>query len=159
MPANVTIRIGVPVGYTPGDVARLCGDGGSGTVDYDNPLPGHAMPLFPDGTGVYGCGYAPCGAAPCGGHWLVGTWPGCGRAPCGVDPCGTGGPILTAHTRVTACGTYKFGFRIEDQAGNANAGSPGEVAVAVHTAPLRPTRLTKNSYDPLTETLTLAVAT
>ena len=51
----------VPKGYNPGDYAQLHGNGGSGSVDWNNPLTDTVYDLFPNGAGIYGWGHAPWG--------------------------------------------------------------------------------------------------
>lgn len=156
MPSWITIKQPVPPGYVIGDYAQLCWDAGTGTVDYDNPVTGEKLPLFPNRCGIHGYGRIPYGMGPYGHAVSIGT-PGYARMPYGRAPYGHPTCLLQARTRVAACGTYKFAFAVFDAAGNPHAGSPGEVSVVVHTAPEKPVGLKKTSYNPATNLLVLAV--
>lgn len=50
MPAVITINWTIPAEtYAAGDYVRLCGNKGSGAIDYDVPLSSRRYELFPDG--------------------------------------------------------------------------------------------------------------
>lgn len=73
-------------------------------------------------------------------------------------PAGQDNQAVEALVRVRACGTYRFGFKAFDAAGNANAGFPEETSLEVHVTPDKATKLKKVSYDKLTDALVLEVA-
>ena len=157
MIAKITISFVVPAGYSPGDYARLCGNGGSGAVDYNNPIDNADYDLFPNGAGIYGFGRAPFGSFRFGrGHSMNAL--GFGRLPFGRFPFGHGSALITADYRVDQCGDYKFGFACYDSLGNLHAGTPEETTVNVHIAPAAPTGLIKQSYNKTTDILTLTAA-
>jgi len=152
---KITLQFAVPAGHKRGDYARLHWNAGSGAVDYDTPVDNAVYPLFVDG-GLFGFGLAPFGRSRFG-HAHASRCPGFGRLPFGRHPFGHGTGLVAATHQVSACDTYTYGVKLFDSAGNAQAGSPAEIAVTVHTAPPRPAGLKKVSYDADTQLLTLEV--
>lgn len=157
MSANITIEFAVPIGYESGDYAKLHGNGGSGDIDWENPLSNATYDLFPNVVGIYGFGYAPWG------HFRWGKahsmrCPGWGNLPWGHFPWGHGTALVSALYKIDYCGDYKFGFACYDQAGNLHEGTPQEITVVVHIGPPAPSRLLKNSYDKETDILVLDAA-
>jgi len=152
----ITIDFVVPVGYQAGDYARLCTNGGSGDIDYDNPLEA-IYDLFPNGAGIYGWGHAPWGHFRWGHAHSMRT-AGWGHLPWGRFPWGHGTAVITAQYRADCCGAYKFAFACYDTAGNVHAGTPEEVTVHVHIAPPAPVGLKLYSYNKTTDVLVLDVA-
>ena len=157
MRALISIQFAVPAGHQRGDYAQLCGNGGSGSVDYDNPLDDTQLELFPDGAGIFGFGHAPFGHFRFGhGHSM--RTAGFGHLPFGHFPFGHGTAIVKAQYEVSECGRYRFGIACFDKLGNSQTGTPGEVTCEVHIAPDKPDGLIKNSYDKDTDILVLDVA-
>jgi len=151
----ITIQFAVPAGYLNGDYARLCGNGGSGDIDWNNPLTEEIFDLFPRGCGIYGFGHAPWGHFRFGHGYSTSTQ-GFGHLPWGNFPFGYGTALITATCQVEGCGTYKFGFACYDKLGNVHEGTPEEVTQAIHVAPAAPiTGLKKNSYNKTTDVLIL----
>jgi len=157
MSASITISFTVTSGYNLGDYVQLHGNGGSGSVDWDTPLTEKQYNLFPNGAGRFGWGHFPWGHAPWGHGQSLRT-AGWGHLPWGHFPWGHGATIIEASTIVTGCGSYIFGFKGYDQAGNAHTGTPDEITVPVHIAPAQPTPLEFNSYNKTTNILTLDAA-
>ena len=155
--ARITVRFIVSSGYQSGDYARLCSNGGSGEVDYENPVTNEIYELFPNGAGIYGWGFAPWGNHPWGCAYSMGC-NGWGYLPWGYCPWGYGTAVIEAEYDVTRCGDYKFAFACYDKLGNLHEGTPDEVTVYVHLAPDAPTRLTKESYNKTTDVLVLNAA-
>ena len=154
MPTKVTIKYPVDIGYCNGDCCYLYTNGGSGDIDYDNPVSGR-LPLFRNRGGIFGFGHAPFGhgrfgkpfASRCGGF---------GHLPFGCGPFGLGTGIVEAVYYAAVCGDYKFAFKVFDAAGNATDGSgQQELETEVHVRPARPDPLTAASYTPETNVLTL----
>jgi len=158
MSAEVTIQHIVPSGYQPGDYARLHGNGGSGEIDWNNPLDTEQFDLFPNGAGIYGWYHGPWCHFAWGRAHSTGT-PGWCHLPWGRFPWYHGTGIIDAKYVVDSCGDYKFGFKCYDQLGNAHTGTPDEAEVIIHIAPLQPTGLEKNTYDKETDILVLNAAT
>jgi hypothetical protein len=156
MSATITLKLIVPLSASPGDYAMLYANSGDGDIDFNTPLTGEKIDLFPDGDGNYGWGLAPWGKFPFGQALSVNTQ-GWGLAPWGLFPFGYGAVIIVCTVGVADCGDWKFAFKTFDAAGNANAGSPGEVTASVHITPQAPVGLKKVLYDPATGDLTLAV--
>jgi hypothetical protein len=157
MTALITVQFVVPVDYNEGDYARLHGNGGSGNIDWNNPLSNAIYELFLNAVGIYGWGYAPWGDFRWGyAHSLRTT--GWGDLPWGQFPWGHGSALIKATDEVNSCGEYKFGFACYDSLGNLHEGSPQEVTVEIHIAPSAPSRLTKNSYNKDTDILVLNAA-
>lgn len=158
MSAKVTIIWSVSLGYDAGDYARLCGNGGSGDIDYDNPLTNEKFQLFPDGGGIYGWYHQPWGKF----AWYHGhssRTPGWYHQPWGKFPWYYGTAVIEVEYEVETCGDYKFALQVYDSLGNANTGSPEEVTAIIHIAPPAPDiGLKKNSYDKGTDILVLDVA-
>jgi len=155
--AVITIESVVPVGYEDGDYARLHGNGGSGNIDWNNPLTEDIFELFPKGAGVYGFGCAPWGSFRWGNvHSLRSN--GWGYLSWGHFPWGHGTAVIQATNQVESCGEYKFGFACYDKLGNLHNGSPGEVTAHVHIPPPAPIGLIKNSYNKGTDILVLNAA-
>jgi len=157
MTVLATIEFSVPVGYDPDDYARLHGNGGSGSIDWNNPVSAETFGLFPRGNGLYGFGHAPWGHFRFGhGHDM--RTAGFGHLPWGYFPFGHGTAIIKARQLLAACGDYKFGFACYDKAGNLHTGTPDETTLNIHVAPAAPTGLTKSSYDKDTDVLVLTAA-
>lgn len=158
MPAKVTIQFVVPVGYQQGDYAQLHGNGGSGDIDWNNPLDDNNYELFPRGAGIFGFGHAPFGHFRFGkGHSMRAA--GFGHLPFGHFPFGYGTAAIEAANEVDSCGVdYKYSLACYDSLGNLHVGSPEEETVTVHIAPLAPTGLVINSYNKDTDVLTLDAA-
>jgi len=155
--AVAAIKFVVPAGYAEGDYAILHGNGGSGDVDWDNPLSQAEYALFPNGAGLYGFGRAPFGHHRFGrGHSM--RCAGFGHVPFGKGPFGHGTGIVDAVSEVSECGTYKYGLACYDSLGNAHEGVPEETELEVHIAPDAPTGLVKNSYDQEADVLILDAA-
>lgn len=150
----VTIEYIVPAGYREGDYAKLHGNGGVGSIDWNNPLSEEVFDLFPNGAGLFGFGLAPFGHHRFG-HAHSMRAAGFGRLPFGHHPFGHGTATITATYEVEDCGDYKFGFACYDELGNAHEGSPEETELEIHLAPAAPTGLKKNSYDKDTDVLVL----
>ena len=158
MNAIVTMQHVVPAGRTPGDYLKLHSNGGSGDVDWNDPVDEAIYPMFPNGAGIYGFGHAPFGHHRFGhGHSM--RTPGFGHMPFGRHPFGHGSAIITAKTVVTDCGDHSFAFAAYDEAGNLHTGTPDQVNVPIHLQPDPPRRLKKNSYDKDTDILILDVQT
>ena len=154
--AVVTLKFVVPAGYAEGDYSLLAGNGGSGAIDWDNPLSQTQYPLFPNGAGLYGFGHAPFGQHRFGrGHSM--RCAGFGHIHFGKGPFGHGAGIVDAVTEVDECGDYKFGLACYDSLGNLHEGSPEEIELEIHIAPDVPSGLQKNSYDKETDVLILDV--
>lgn len=156
MPARITIRFCPPLSARQGDYVKLHGNGGSGAIDWTNPVSDKKHDLFPGGAGNFGAGLAPAGLEPAGQAWSVLTI-GAGLAPAGLEPAGLGAVVIEAADEVDDCGLYRYGFKGFDPLGNEHVGTPGEVQVDVHVTPPRPLGLKKESYDSATDVLTLSV--
>ena len=157
MKVLITVQFVVPVGHIPGDYARLHGNGGSGSIDWNNPATNEVFDLFPNGAGIYGWGHAPWGHFRWGHGHSMRTL-GWGHLPWGHFPWGHGSAMIKATYEAAGCGEYKFGFACYDKAGNLHEGTPEQTTVHVHIAPDAPTGLKKNSYDKGTDVLILDAA-
>ena len=157
MSALITILFTVPVGYIGGDYAKLHGNGGSGDIDWNNPVDNTIYELFPGGAGIFGFGRAPWGNF-CWGHAHSMRTAGWGHLPWAHFPWSHGSAVIEAAHKVVACGDYKFGFACYDKFGNVHEGTPEETALEVHISPASPTGLKKNSYNKTTDVLILDVA-
>ena len=157
MPARITVSFVVPTGYVPGDYAVLHGDnaGGEG-IDWDTPLTGRQLPLFPGGLGIHGWGHAPWGHFPWGHAFSDGPL-GWGHLPWGHFPWGYGTAIVEDYIDVTACGVYTVAFACYDSLGNLHEGTPDQTAASVHISPPPPSDLKFSSYNKTTDTLVLAL--
>ena len=157
MSAEVTIRLTVPAGYSNGDYARLCGNGGSGNIDYDNPLTREKIELFPNGAGIYGWYHTPWHKFP----WYHGqsvNCPGWYNQSWYHFPWYHGTAEIEVKYTVESCGEYKFALKAFDSLGNPHVGTPEEESLPIHIAPAAPGGLKKNSYDKATDILILDVA-
>ena len=152
MSAIITIETTIGTGYQLGDYARLYGNGGSGSVDWDDPVTAEVLDLFPNGAGLYGYGHGPYGHFRYG-HAHASRAPGYGHLP-----YGHGAVVLIGSAEVSGCGDYIFAFGCYDSAGNCHSGTPDELTVTVHMAPAAPTNLKFNSYNQTTDVLTLDAA-
>ena len=157
MAAIITVSFTVPAGYAPGDYARLHGNSGSGSIDWDTALTEEIFDLFPGGAGLYGFGHVPFGHHR-SGHGQSVRSSGFGHGPFGHYPYGHGAVVIEASIAIISCGAYKFGFKGYDAAGNAHVGEPEEIDVPVHIAPAPPTGLKFNAYNKTTDVLTLDAA-
>ena len=156
MAKTVTLKFIVPIGYMPGDYAVLCGNGGSGEIDWDTPL-SEVIDLFPGGAGIYGWGQAPWGNHRWGRPHSMLT-PGWGQLPWGMSPWGYGSVMISYSLSITDCGEYKFAFACYDAFGNLHQGTPETVTIHMHIAPPAPLGLKKYSYDKDTDILILQAA-
>ncbi|MHC4397943.1 MAG: hypothetical protein ACYS1A_20055, partial [Planctomycetota bacterium] len=154
----ICITFCVPAGYQNGDYAKLHGNGGSGDINWDNPLDNAIYELFPGGDGIFGFGRAPWGNF-YWGHAHSMRAAGWGHLPWGHFPWSHGSAIIRAYYGIGSCGRYKFGFACYDKFGNLHEGAPEEIEIEVHTAPPAPAGLKKNSYNKSTDVLVLDVAT
>jgi hypothetical protein len=145
MSAKITILWAVPIGYQPGDYARLFWNSGSGDIDYSQPLTNNKFSLFPNGGGVYGFGQQPFGKAPFGLSFATRV-SGFGKLPFGKHPFGYGTTLIKHEQIVDFCGEYKFAFKLFDKLDNENTGTPEEISVDIHIAPPAPTGLKKGTY-------------
>ena len=153
---RVTVNLTVPTGYAPGDYVKLCSNGGSGDIDYDNPISNSPLPLFPDGRGLLGKGHAPKGHCR-KGHAFSNNVPGKGQLPKGHFPKGHGTIVIETEVDIESCGDYLFAYAAYDPAGNLHQGSPQELPVYIHQAPNPPTKVKLTSYNATTDILVLAV--
>ena len=157
MSAEITITLAVPAGYSKGDYARLCGNGGSGEIDYDNPLTEEIVELFPNGAGIYGWYHTP---------WYQFSWnhghavncPGWYHQSWNKFPWYYGTAQIEVEYTVEACGEYKFALKAFDSLGNPHTGDPEEESLSIHIAPAAPVGLKKISYDKATDILILDTA-
>jgi len=157
MSARITISFTVPIGHRPGDYAQLHGNGGLGDIEWDTPVNNERQDLFPGGAGIFGYGHAPYGHFRYGHAHSTGTV-GYGHNSYGHFPYGHGATELTFHADVTVCGSYKFGVKCFDAAGNAHDGTPDIETLDIHIAPSAPTGLKLNDYNKTTDILTLDAA-
>ena len=158
MSAKVSILWVVPLGYDAGDYALLCGNDGAGDIDYDSPLSAQRYELFPDGAGIYTMYKTPSYQSPCYYPWATRA-SGCYYQPCYQSPCYYGTAVIEVEVEMTECGEYEFALKVFDSIGNANTGTPDELAATIHIAPDAPDiGLKKNSYDKATDILVLDVA-
>lgn len=156
MSALIKVVFPVADGYSEGDYARLYSNGGSGEVDYSEPIESASFDLFPEGAGVHGWGHQ---------RWYNFPWyhgdkrnlPGWYNMPWYHFPWYHGRVCIVAETEVQECGDYKFGFKLYDQLDNEQVGDQVEVDLAVHIAPPQPDRMTKESYDKDTDILVLNI--
>ena len=150
MNALVTIEFTVPLGHLPGDYAQLHSNGGTGPIDWTNPVSSDKYGLFPAGAGNYGFGHAPFGHHRFGRVHSMRTR-GFGHAPFGRHPFGHGAVLISARDEVFGCGIYRYGFKCFDKAANPHTGTPDEATILVATPPAAPTAL---SLIPVTKRLT-----
>lgn len=158
MSVKVTVSYQVGSGAEIGSHAKLCGNSGSGDIDYDNPIDRTKRYLFPGVAGIFGFGRAAFGHCRFGKSVAIGV-PGFGCQPFGLVPFGYGTVTLSAIDIIAGgCSTRKYAFALYDSLGNINTGSPDEDTIEIHSAPDEPTRLTKTSYSPSTDILVLGAA-
>jgi len=157
MRAKATIKFVVPVGYEPGDYARLHGNGGSGDIDFDNPLTDRILDLFPNGAGIYGFGLTAFSRHRFGKAQAMRTQ-GFGQLPFGYAPFGFGTNVIEATDEINECGAYKYALVCYDQAGNEDNGDPEQATLHIHIAPDYPDQMKKYSYNKTTGVLILAAA-
>ncbi|MFA5554905.1 MAG: hypothetical protein WCZ89_02315 [Phycisphaerae bacterium] len=148
----ITISFAVPFGYRPGDYAVLYSNAGDGDIDWDNPASEH-LPLFPNGAGIHGWGYAPWGYFSWG-YAQSRLCEGWGYLPWGHFPWGYGTAVIFARYRAEQCGDYQFAFKLFDELGNPQSGDSGIAQAEVHIPPQPVTGLVKTSYTPYYCTVT-----
>jgi len=153
----VTLSFQVGVGYALGDYAQLHSNGGSGDIDWVDPVSDEHLDLFPGGAGIYGWGHAPWGHFRWG-HAHAMRVPGWGYFPWGHAPWGHGAATVSTQVEVTGCGGITYAFACYDEAGNQHEGTPEEVTVGIHAAPDAPTGLKKSAYNKTTDILSLTAA-
>jgi len=157
MKARVTILFVVPIGYLPGEYAKLHANDGEGNVDWKNPASRAKLDLVPRGAGIYGFGRAPFGRHRFGKAHSM-RCAGFGHLPFGKNPFGHGTAVVSTRHTVPECGYWKFALACYDSAGNLHEGTPEEVSLSIHVPPPAPTGLKKNNYNKTTDVLTLDVA-
>ncbi len=130
-------------------------DGGTGQIDYDEPLNETPIPIWPCPQDKAGFGMSRFGESDFG--WdaaaAVGFGKGCfGRGRFGIDA-----DAIEWISPLLASGTYRFGVRVVDEAGNRSAAIKTKALTVV--APARPAaRLGVASFDDETGRLTLSVS-
>jgi len=157
MSAKITILWAVPSGYQPGDYARLYGNGGSGDIDYDNPITNNTFQLYPNNGGLLGWYHLPWYHFP----WYHGAASRCNgwyHLPWYHFPWYHGTTVLAIERTVEFCGNYKFAFKISDKLGNEDVGTPEILTATIHVAPPAPTGLKKGTYDKDADVLILEAA-
>jgi len=156
MPARLILSFVVPAGVTPGDRARLYANGGQGSLDWDTPITGESIDLYPGGAGVYGFGLAPWGRFAWGRAMTFQTQ-GFGLLPWGRFAWGFGGVVITRAIEIADCGDWLAAFQLFDALGNISSQTPGQAAAAIHIAPAIPDGLKKESYNPVSGELILSI--
>jgi hypothetical protein len=154
MSAIVTVKAYITPDYDIGDYAKLCGNSGSGSVDYDNPLSNIKISLRPNTAGSHGFGEYPFGDAPFGDGEYSGMG-GFGDYPFGEGLFGVGCLVIEASYQVNDCGNYKFGFAVYDKLGNLHSGIPADTTAYIHIPPAAPDTLKQKTYNSSTDTLVL----
>lgn len=141
----ITISFAVPFGYEPGDYVMLYSNNGNGDIDFDVPVSPQRYPLFPNGAGIHGWGYAPWGYFPWG-YAQSRLCDGWGFLPWGYFPWGYGTALIHAKYFPISCGNYKFAFKAFDSLNNPQTGQSGIAQTEIHIAPPAVAGLKKLSY-------------
>ncbi|MFB3893215.1 MAG: hypothetical protein ACE15C_14460 [Phycisphaerae bacterium] len=116
-----------------GDSYNVYGDGGSGSIDYDNPLNAEPIPHAPELVSSAGWGY---------GSWGYGLW-------------GQFSPMAMAFiTQLLADGTYLFAVCARDEAGNETHPAAQTASVTLAGQPRPPANLKATAYAAGSDTVT-----
>ncbi|HNY77621.1 MAG: hypothetical protein RBS72_04515 [Sedimentisphaerales bacterium] len=139
----------------PGTALDIYGDGGTGQIDYDEPLNGTPIPIWPCPQDKAGFGMSHFGDGDFG--WDAAAAVGFGKGCFGYGQFGLDADAIEWISPLLASGTYRFGVQVVDEAGNASAAvQTGPLAVVT---PARPAaRLDVASFDAETGRLTLCVS-
>lgn len=138
-----------------GAALNIYSDRGTGQVDYDEPLNDASIPIWPCPRDKAGFGMSRFGDGDFG--WDAAAAVGFGKGCFGCGPFGLDADAIEWISPLLASGTYRFGVRVIDEAGDASAAvETGPLAVI---APARPAaRLDLASFDAETGRLTLSVS-
>ena len=152
---NLTISFPVAASYAPGDYARLFWNAGESDIDWATPVDNERHELFDGDSGYFGWGHQTWGHHRWG-HAQSRNVPGWGHLPWGHHLWGYGSAILEIIKTITSPGYYAFGIETYDAYGNAHsAGTPGSDAITVSLTPKTPSPLMRDSYDAVSDVLTL----
>ena len=139
--------------YALGDYAHVCGDGGSGTIDYDNPLTDEPIELWPEPLRRWGFGTDAFGRGDFG--YSSNAAPGLGAGGFGFGPFGCDAELIRWRSEPLEDGQYLFAVRLFDRCGNADGGSILEKQIDIVGVPSQPTSL-QLDYDCDENRLTLS---
>jgi len=130
-------------------------DGGTGQIDYDEPLNDALIPIWPCPQDKAGLGMARFGDGDFG--WDAAAGVGFGKGCFGCGQFGLDADAFQWLSPPLASGTYRFGVKVIDEAGNASAAvETGPLAVV---PPARPAaRLGLAWFDDEAGRLTLSVS-
>ena len=120
-------------GFADGDYAKLHSNSGSGAVDYDTAHDNRTIDLTQPIFTTVGWGLGP---------WGKGAW-------------GAGYTTGTVNIEVYDPGTWTFALVSYDQYDNETAGEADEISSYMDLTPKPMDAMTKSSYDPINDTLTL----
>jgi len=130
------------------------GDGGSGVIDYDAPLPGGSLPVWAGALDKCGFALAGFGAGDFG--WEGSTAVGFGIGAFGGGDFGFDADVLEWVSGPLAAGGYRFGVVVRDARGRGSG--PMEVGpVFVGPAATAAEGLSLSVFDPASNRLELAV--
>jgi hypothetical protein len=136
-------------------VANVYWDHGTGTVDYDEPLNGEPMRVWPSWHDKSGFGMAPWGTGDFGHDAAASV--GFGKGAFGHGQFGLDADALAWVSPELPLGQYRFGVKIVDASGNVSA--PAETDPITVVPPARPAaRIDLAAHDESTGQLTLCVA-
>jgi len=128
--------------------------GGTGQIDYDEPLNETPIPIWPCPQDKAGFGMSRFGEGDFG--WDAAGAVGFAKGCFGYGPFGRDADAIEWISPLLASGTYRFGVRVVDEAGNRSAAIKTKPLTVV--APARPAaRLDIASFDAKTGRLTLDV--
>lgn len=139
----------------PGTALSVYFDGGTGQIDYDEPLNETPIPIWLCPQDKAGFGMSRFGEGDFG--WDAAAAVGFGKGCFGCGPFGLDADAVEWISPRLASGTYRFGVKVVDEAGNRSAAvETGPLAVV---APARPAaRLGLASFDAATGRITLSVS-
>ncbi|HPC95215.1 MAG TPA: hypothetical protein PLU87_09745 [Sedimentisphaerales bacterium] len=138
-----------------GAALNIYSDRGTGQIDYDEPLNDASIPIWPCPQDKAGFGMSRFGDGDFG--WDAAAAVGFGKGCFGYGPFGLDADAIEWISPLLASGTYRFGVKVIDEAGNASAAV--ETGPWTVVAPARPAaKLDVASFDAETGRLTLSVS-
>ncbi len=160
MQSTIVLSVSVQPAWDAGTRLNAFWDNGSGNIDYAKALLGQGIAAFPGSRTLHTMGGGRFGEGRLGsGRPVARRRGGYGSVPYGAAPYGSEPDMVPVAVSIPPCfGWRKFAVKAYDEAG-VEQGAPLEADVFVSsTEPEELDRFDLDSYDPVSDTLTFAIA-
>ena len=137
-----------------GGSIEIYGDNGTGQINYDNPLTGLPIRLWPAWQDKAGFGMSRFGSGDFGYDSAAAA--GFGKGSFGHGQFGLDADAIEWVSPVMKAGVYKFAVRVIDEAGNESSSQTGQVTVTSTARPAE--KLSISSFDKQTNELLLSIS-